>query len=131
MQLFLWAEDSADDLRAELALAFPAASPELLPPGFLRAEFAVSAENRLPLLAFARQWLPDARAVTANSIGAFAATVAEAVIGVLSDDQPWALHVVPRYGVRDTHRIGARAWHSAATNSIARVMELEIGRAHV
>ena len=32
MQLFLWAEDSADELRAELAQAFPDSTPEPMPP---------------------------------------------------------------------------------------------------
>jgi 23S rRNA (cytidine2498-2'-O)-methyltransferase len=95
----------------------------------------VPATARLPHLAFARQWLPDARPIHAVSIRALAAELCRALIGVLPDDQPWALHVEPRYGLRVTHRIGARAWHSATRrgsprgpNSGAAPPSPEVGR---
>ena len=43
----------------------------------------------------------------------------DAVVGVLPDDRPWSLHIEPHYGARMTHRIGARAWHSASRHGVA------------
>lgn len=51
-----------------------------------------------PFLAFARQFLPQARQVQAASINAWAGQIAEEVISVLPDDRPWRLHIWPRYG---------------------------------
>jgi 23S rRNA (cytidine2498-2'-O)-methyltransferase len=119
MHLLLWAEDSAEELRAELAAAFHGSTPAGFPPAFLRADFPVPATGRLPHLAFARQWLPDARGIQADSIRTLAAALCEAIVGVLPDDQPWTLHVEPRYGVSAAHHIGARAWHSATRSGKA------------
>jgi 23S rRNA (cytidine2498-2'-O)-methyltransferase len=49
-------------------------------------------------LAFARQTLPDAVAVQAVSINAWADRIIEAVAGVFPDAAPWRLHVWPGYG---------------------------------
>ncbi|MDZ4287532.1 MAG: SAM-dependent methyltransferase [Prosthecobacter sp.] len=51
-----------------------------------------------PCLAFARQALPDARAVAAASINAWADQILDAIAGVLPDAQPWRLHLWPQYG---------------------------------
>ena len=113
MHLLLWAEDSADELRAELAGVSPGAVLELAAPGLLQVELLLHPGQRMPWLTFARQWLPDARPIRAESIREFAAHLAQSVVGLLPDDQPWSLHVEPRYGERAAHHIGARAWHSA------------------
>lgn len=112
MHLLLWSEDSGDDLRDELAQVFPGVVPEAVPPMFFKAAFPVP-DTRLPFIAHARQWLPDVRPVHAASIRALATELCQAVVGVLPDDQPWALHIEPRYHARSAHHIGARAWHSA------------------
>jgi 23S rRNA (cytidine2498-2'-O)-methyltransferase len=136
MHLLLWAGDSAAELNSELKQAFPelpAAEgrqaqgvPKLiLDPGLTRAvranaaatlveaEFQIVAGQRLPHLAFARQMLPEARPVRAESIRAWATRLFEAIGDVLPDDQPWSLHIEPHYDTPTAHRIGARAWHSA------------------
>ncbi|HYF34649.1 MAG TPA: SAM-dependent methyltransferase, partial [Prosthecobacter sp.] len=51
-----------------------------------------------PLLAFARQVLPHAREVRAESINAWADQIAESIIGHFPDNQPWRLHLWPQYG---------------------------------
>lgn len=113
MHLLLWAEDSEAELRSEVGETFPGAAGSAAGhPGLLETEFAVEAGRRVPHLAFARQWLPNARPVGAESVRGWASALFEAVVGVLADDQPWALHVEPHYGRRAVHRIGARAWHS-------------------
>jgi 23S rRNA (cytidine2498-2'-O)-methyltransferase len=108
--LVLSAEDSKDDLRRELELGFAGVTEQR--PGLFAVEPAAGA--RLPLLAFARQLLPQAVAVQGSSIKAWAAVVADAVAGVLPDHQPWSLHVFPFKEVVSSSRQGARAWHSRA-----------------
>ena len=123
MHLLLWAEDSETELRAELGQSLPGARVEFthasvgpsMPPlsGGLVVSWSRGPSLRLPYVAFARQFLPDALPVRAESIRAWASRLFDTVAGTLPDDQPWSLHVEPQYGVRTTHRIGARAWHSA------------------
>ena len=124
MHLLLWAEDSEAELRSELAQSTaggviePAdgslASAVPPPAGSLVVSWSGSPSLRLPYLVFARQLLPDALPVRAESVRGWASRIFEAVAGMLPDDQPWSLHVEPHYGTRATHRIGARAWHSAS-----------------
>lgn len=113
MHLFVWADDAEADLRDELARAFAASSPEVPGPAFLGADFALTVPGRLPWLAYSRQCLPDACAIAAPSIRGLATAIVDSILSRLPDDQPWALHVEPRYGVRSTPRTGARAWHSS------------------
>lgn len=49
-------------------------------------------------LAFARQTLPDAVALSATSINAWADRIIDAIVGRFPDDQPWRLHLWPQYG---------------------------------
>jgi 23S rRNA (cytidine2498-2'-O)-methyltransferase len=113
MHLLLWAEDSESALRAEFARSFPEAPIQGVSPSLLETDFGVALGRRLPHLAFARQWLPNARAIRADSIRMIAGEVFEAAAGSLPEGQPWSLHIIPCYGPRELHRIGARAWHSA------------------
>jgi 23S rRNA (cytidine2498-2'-O)-methyltransferase len=124
MHLLLWAEDSEAELRSELApspaaegtepVDLAAASSVPVPPGSLAVSWSRGLSPlRLPCLVFARQLLPDALPVRAESIRGWADRLVAAVAGTLPDDQPWSLHLEPHYGARTTHRIGARAWHSA------------------
>jgi 23S rRNA (cytidine2498-2'-O)-methyltransferase len=113
VHLVLAADDSKDELKRELRQAFPAGHTEIRP-GLFSCEPSTELEGALPHLAFARQLLPNARLVRADSIRDWAALLAEAVVGVLPDHQPWSLHVYPFKEVQDTTRMGARAWHTRA-----------------
>jgi 23S rRNA (cytidine2498-2'-O)-methyltransferase len=136
MHLLLWAEDSAAELRAELALAAAelggdraAGAGVLREPGqqlrishsilqsqrpaFIEADFGIEAGKPLPQLVFARQLLPHAQPVRAESIRAWAGTLFETIAVALPEQQPWSMHLEPHYHVPAAHRIGARAWHSA------------------
>jgi 23S rRNA (cytidine2498-2'-O)-methyltransferase len=113
MHLLLWAEDSESELRLELARSLPGAPIRLADAALLETDFDVVSGRRLPHLAFARQWLPNACAVSGDSIRILAGEVFEAVAGIIPDGQPWSLHITPHYGARERHRVGARVWHSA------------------
>lgn len=110
MHLVLAAADSADDLRRELDAVF-GKSPRSLAPGLFGVEPDDGCADPIPPLVFARQFLPDARAVSAPSIRTWATLVVDAIVGTLPDDRPWSLHVVAFREVGAT-REGARAWHS-------------------
>jgi 23S rRNA (cytidine2498-2'-O)-methyltransferase len=114
VHLVLSADDSRSDLERELGQSFAGARE--LAPGLFAAELVGDA---WPYLAFARQVLPDAREQRAASIKAWAAILAEAVVGVLPDDAPWSLHVIPFREVVSSSRQGARAWHSRARTGAA------------
>lgn len=113
MLLTVAAEDSRDDARQELAGAF-GSEPSELEPGLFECRIGLSAGQQLPHLAFSRQLLPDAREVEAPSIKAWATLLADAVIGVLPDHQPWSLHVYPFSPIVSSGRMGARQWHTRA-----------------
>lgn len=118
MHALLWAADSEPELRAEWAAALP--GTELRSgAAWLETNLELPPGRSLPPLVFLRQFLPHAQPVTAESIRGWATVVVDAVAGVLADDQPWALHVEPHYGVRDVGRIGARAWHRATSRDHA------------
>jgi 23S rRNA (cytidine2498-2'-O)-methyltransferase len=109
--LLLAADDSRDDLRAELTATLNE-PPRELAPGLFQSNPAVDDEAQLPRLAFARQLLPAAKSVQAPSIKAWSTLVTEAVAGVLPDHQPWSLHVYPFVPIESSARMGARQWHS-------------------
>lgn len=119
MHLILCSEDSEAELRSELAQSFGGVPVPAVHPLLLETDFDIVPGRRLPHLAFARQWLPNAQPVRAESIRAWAGIVLDAVVGMLPDDRPWSLHIEPHYGARMTHRIGARAWHSASRHGVA------------
>jgi 23S rRNA (cytidine2498-2'-O)-methyltransferase len=106
--LVLAADDSRDDLTRELRALGEARELE---PGLFECA-AHEPHVALPALVFARQQLPDARALNESSIRAWAGALVDAVAGVLPDHQPWSLHVYPFRAVVSTGRLGARAWHS-------------------
>jgi 23S rRNA (cytidine2498-2'-O)-methyltransferase len=114
MHLLLWAEDSETELRQELAQAWPGAHVELMGSSMFATEFDLVSGARLPHLAFARQWMPNARAAQGESIRAWAGELFETITRALPEDQPWSLHLEPHYSTRRSHRIGARAWHTRA-----------------
>jgi 23S rRNA (cytidine2498-2'-O)-methyltransferase len=117
MHLLLWAEASEAELRAELTQSFPGAIVRPVPSSLLGMEFDLCLGGRLPHLAFARQFLPQARLVRAESIRAWANELFQAVAGILPDDKPWSLHLEPHYGAPTAYRMGARAWYSTGRAS--------------
>jgi 23S rRNA (cytidine2498-2'-O)-methyltransferase len=104
------------DIAADRNVRAPSA---LLQPAFVTTDFSVPIGQRLPHFAFARQWLPNVRPLRAESIQTWAAELFEAVAGTLTDEQPWSLHIEPCYGGRVSHRLGARAWHTATRGGSA------------
>jgi 23S rRNA (cytidine2498-2'-O)-methyltransferase len=106
--LVLAAEDSRDYLLRELRELGEARELE---PGLFECA-GYETHVALPALVFARQQLPDARALNESSIRTWAGALVDAVAGVLPDHQPWSLHVYPFRAVVGTRRLGARAWHS-------------------
>ncbi len=111
MHLLLAAADSEPDLHRELTQSFPGTAIRRVGPLLLETDFPIAPAEPLPHLAFLRQWLPNARAVWADSIRSWANQVFQALL-CLPESGPWRLHVEPHYGREATHRIGARAWHS-------------------
>lgn len=111
VHLFLAGDDSKDALQRELSELAPDTMSEPLP-GLFACDLAGEVAGALPLLAFARQVVPDARPARAPSIRGWATLLVEAVAGVLPDHRPWSLHVYPFKQVVGSKRMGARAWHS-------------------
>ncbi len=130
MHWLLCAEDSEPELREELARVFPGRRITALCAGLLEVDFPMRPQARLPLLAFCRQWLPDAVVVHAASINSWAQLLFQKAVQQLPDSQPWQLHVVPHYGTAASPRLGARAWHSLTRRGPQAVAEArrQLGR---
>lgn len=115
MHLILAATDSRDELVREITATglSDVREPE---PGLFACP-ALSAGAPLPEFLFARQQLPEARAVSAPSVRTWANLLADALIGTLPDGEPWSLHIVP-FRPAEEERIGARAWHSQSRTPV-------------
>jgi 23S rRNA (cytidine2498-2'-O)-methyltransferase len=111
MHVLLWAEDSEAELRTEIAEAFPGAPLERRSTVFV-AKFPIVAGLRLPYLAFARQCLPHARMLHAESVRAWGDALFTEVAAQVPQEGRWFLHIEPRYFAPVMQRMGARAWHS-------------------
>lgn len=96
MHVFLTEPGDEPFLSDELKRTFVGAEAELLAPGLLRTDVGLQSTTP-PVLAFARQLLPDAEAVSAASIREWSERLFEAVAR-LPEGQPWRLHLAPRYG---------------------------------
>jgi 23S rRNA (cytidine2498-2'-O)-methyltransferase len=108
---FLPAEDSEQELRLGLNNVFPGiqlGNEQQV----ITARFPLQPGNALPYWPFVRQFLPHMRVLQGSSIRIWADHLANAVMGIIPDDQPWALHVAAHYGATHRPHIGARAWHS-------------------
>ena len=93
MHAFLPAEGCAEFLADELTRS----GAQVQPLG--HHDFVIAdALPEPPLLAFARQTLPDAREVIGASINGWADAIIEAMLTTLGDDDPWQLHLWPQYG---------------------------------
>ncbi len=111
MHVFLPADDSEQELRSEILACFPGAQPQTILPNLLKVGFPVTDEH-LPYLAFARQFLPDAKWIRAESIRAWALRILDEIVPDLPEGRPWNLHIEPHYGTASVHRMGARALHT-------------------
>lgn len=96
MHYLLSAQASERFLLEELKRAFPDRTHRLVGPGLVASDFALE-PGRAPVLAFARQCLPEAAELQAGSIRAWAERLWEAVAR-LPEGQPWRLHIAPHYG---------------------------------
>ncbi|MBW3600473.1 MAG: hypothetical protein KY475_24815, partial [Planctomycetes bacterium] len=86
----------------------PKKTPDPFPPGLIALDGVPADKGAPSAFAFARQMLPDANALTASSVKAWAKQVCDAVLNSLSDDQPWRMHVFPFYGPSATAGAGER-----------------------
>jgi 23S rRNA (cytidine2498-2'-O)-methyltransferase len=113
MHVVIATADSEAELHSELRACLPAA-PRLqaVRSGLVETEFPIIAAERLAYLAFARQLLPDAKPLEAESIRSWANQLLEAVAASVPESQPWFLHIEPHYGSSGVSRIGARAFHT-------------------
>jgi 23S rRNA (cytidine2498-2'-O)-methyltransferase len=120
MHLLVWAEDSEKELRSELDLSLPGIEVRTVLDSLLGLSCPLAPGQPLPPLAHARQLLPDARELRAESIREWASALLEAIIRSLPEAQPWLLHVEPHYSATAVHKIGARAWHTKTLSSAER-----------
>src|SRR5512140_1241649 len=98
MHVLLPAEDSEQELRSELLASFPAARLHSTRNDLVRLDFPILPQKGLPCLAFARQFIPFAKRVSATSIRSWARLILSEVVASVPDGGPWALHVEPHYG---------------------------------
>ncbi len=96
MHLLLTEPGDESLLTDELKRMFVGAETEIVAPGLLRTAVTLQA-SAPPVLAFARQTLPDAHAVSAASIREWGERLFE-VTSRLPEGQPWRLHLAPHYG---------------------------------
>ena len=107
MHLALSSPETLPFLQEELARALPSPTLEPLGDSVLMLKAPGSwAETRAVtgLTAFARQWLPQARAFPVPSIRVAAESLVTELIGTLPDGGAWRLHVEPRLGVAEAGR---------------------------
>ena len=97
MHLFLTEPGDEPFLCDELKRTFVGAEAELIAPGLLRTDLVLQSTTSLTL-AFARQLLPKAESVSAESIRAWSERLFESVASRLPEGQPWRLHLAPHYG---------------------------------
>lgn len=97
MHLLLTEPGDEPFLADELKRMFVGAETELIAPGLLRTDLALRSATP-PVLAFARQVLPDAEPVSAASIREWSDRLFATVISRLPDGQPWRLHLAAHYG---------------------------------
>jgi len=91
-------EGSEQFLMEELGRAFPNIHSHLVAPGLLCSDFTFPAESP-PLLAFCRQFLPAAEECRAKTISAWSKFLFETIRSRFPENQPWMLHVTPKFSV--------------------------------
>jgi 23S rRNA (cytidine2498-2'-O)-methyltransferase len=95
MHLWWSIEDSEPFLLHEIHRAFPGRDILRPAPGFIGLD---SMDSDPGPMAFAAQTLPQAEAIEAASIRAWADRLTEGILANLSDHDPWHLHLAPCYG---------------------------------
>ena len=71
-----------------------------------------------PLLAFARQTLPDASELRDASINGWADQIIESMLATLTADAPWQLHLWPAYGEGKAGQHRCELIHAALTERL-------------
>ena len=106
MDLILSAEGDDADLVAELRQTRVPVRESDLPAGLISIDS--HPESQRPALAFARQLLPEAHLVCADSVNRWAQSVFDGILSGVPDAQPWRLHLWPHYGAVAPRTVGAR-----------------------
>jgi 23S rRNA (cytidine2498-2'-O)-methyltransferase len=106
VDLILSAEGDDADLVAELGQARVPVRDSDLPAGWISIDSRSG--SPMPSLAFARQLLPEAHLVCADSVNRWAQRVLEGILSGVPEARPWRLHLWPHYGVVAPRTVGAR-----------------------
>jgi 23S rRNA (cytidine2498-2'-O)-methyltransferase len=97
MDLLIAAPGLEAHLESELSRNYGIKADRRGNPALFEVELPVS-DNALPSLAFARQWIPQARRIEIPSIRAAAETAANQIVASIPANQPWRLQIAPHYG---------------------------------
>lgn len=126
MDGFLWTGETEALLSAELRAAFPGRRVNSRHGALWIDKSDVRSDSAAPLLAFARQYLPNAQWVSAPSVKAWVREAC-ARLEAAACAGPWFLHVAPHYtgAAGPARSSGARAFHTATRygGSVARAPE--------
>lgn len=106
VDLIFSAEGDDADLVAELRQAQIPVRESDLPAGLISVDSRPG--SPMPALAFARQLLPEAHLVCADSVNRWSQAVFDGILSGLPDARPWRLHLWPHYGVVAPRTVGAR-----------------------
>ncbi|MEN9732726.1 MAG: hypothetical protein RLZ45_721 [Verrucomicrobiota bacterium] len=106
VDLIFSAEGDDADLVAELRQARIPVRESDLPAGLISIDSRPG--SPMPALAFARQLLPEAHLVCADSVNRWAQSVFDGILSGIPDAQPWRLHLWPHYGAVAPRTVGAR-----------------------
>lgn len=106
MDLFISAEGDDADLVAELRHHGVTVRDSGLPAGLVAVDSPPSG-GRGPFC-FARQLLPDARLVCADSVNRWAQALLDGILAGVPEGRSWRLHLWPHYGAVATRTVGAR-----------------------
>ncbi len=106
MDLILSAEGDDADLVDELRQARIPIRDSGLPTGLISIDSRPGGQS--PALAFARQLLPEAHLVCADSVNRWARAVFEGILSGVQEGAPWRLHIWPHYGAVAPRTVGAR-----------------------
>lgn len=88
-----------EDRRRRNPPAHPSPSDHPEPPGLILSDLEL-ASGATPILAFARQTLPDATKQQRESINGWADLLFESIMERLPEEQAWQIHVTPHYGAQ-------------------------------
>lgn len=106
VDLILSAEGDDADLVDELRQARIPIRDSGLPTGLISIDSRP--RDQSPALSFARQLLPQAHLVCADSVNRWAQAVFEGILSGVQDSRPWRLHLWPHYGAVARRTVGAR-----------------------